>query len=315
MASDTATEIGPAPQGAGGWWARLRGRLGGLDRRELAVLGAITAVSVLLRLLTWSAIADGPRGAYFKTTLFGAFAALVVWALVRVQSSRGSWVPVLAATAVLLSGDAVHYVRLANPISRGGPVQQFEASFADPGAARRQWYVEEGGDGRARFEGGAMTLVAPPSSTAFVVARQEDTRDVGTRWWLPVALAREEPREVLTWRASVTRTGDFLVITEVNNLLIQAVGYGLHITYPDERGTARGHEVPQQSVQDGRPHEWRITRDSREIVLTLDGTRTWAAPQRGPLRQLKLGETKIDPNHGGTIRVETATYASYLERG
>jgi hypothetical protein len=47
----------------------------------------------------------------------------------------------------------------------------------------------------------------------------------------------------------------------------------------------------------------------------VDGNRTWAAPQRGPLRQVKLGETKIDPNHGGTIRLENAGYASYLERG
>lgn len=314
MTSETATDVAPAQTAGEGWQASLRARLKGVDRREVLVLGAILAVSVLLRLLTWNAVADGPRGAYLKTTLFGAAAAVAVWALVRVQASRGSWVPVIAAAAVLLSGDAVHYVRLANPIARGGPVQSFKATFEDPVAARRQWYVEEGGDGKAQFERGYLMLNTPPNSTAFIVARLEGSTDMGTRWWLPVALAKDEPREELAWRASINRTGDFLVITEVQNLLIQAVGYGLHITYPDERGTAKGNEVAQSTVQDGRPHDWKVTRDSREIVLYIDGNRTWAAPQKGPLRQLKLGETKIDPNHGGTVRLESVSYASYLER-
>jgi hypothetical protein len=319
MTSDSATEAPPARPAAAAaaaedWPARLRGGLRWLDRRELVVLGAILAVSVLLRLVTWNAVADGVRGAYFKTTLFGAFAALAVWALVRVQSGRGSWIPVLAAAAVLLSGDAVHYVRLANPIAHGGPVQQFKAGFADPVAARRQWYAEEGGDGKVRFEGGQLVLQVPPSSTAFVVARLDGSADTGTRWWLPVALAKEEPSEELTWRASIQRDGDYLVVADMQPLLIQAVTYGLHITYPDPKGTAQGHEVSNSTVLDGRPHDWKIVRNGQEIVFTVDGTRIWAAPQRGPLRQIKLGETKVDPSHGGTIRVESVTYTSHLDR-
>src|SRR5690349_4504059 len=115
MTSESATDVSqspPASSAGEGWQGSLRARLQAVDRREVVVLGAILAVSVLLRLLTWNAVADGPRGAYFKTTLFGAAAAVAVWALVRLQSSRGSWVPVIAASAVLLSGDAVHYVRL-----------------------------------------------------------------------------------------------------------------------------------------------------------------------------------------------------------
>src|SRR5262245_9905626 len=134
MTSESATDVAPARPAQQSWLGRLSGRAQLLDRRELAVLGAILAASVLLRLVTWSSIADGPRGAYVKTTLFGALAALVVWGLVRVQSHRGSWIPILAAAAVVLSGDAVHYVRLANPIARGGPVQSFRATFDEPAA-------------------------------------------------------------------------------------------------------------------------------------------------------------------------------------
>jgi hypothetical protein len=298
----------------GGWTSTLRERLQPADTRQLLFLGALLALSVLLRLVTWNDIADGARGAYVKTTLFGALAAVVVWGLVRMQTGAGSWVPLLSAAAVLIAGDAIHYLRLANPISHGGPVQHFEAALSDPAGARRQWYVEEGGDGKVLFAPNALVLQTPASSSAFVVAQLDGTPDAGTSWWLPVALAREEPREELTWRASVQRSGDYLVVTELRNLLIQAVGYGLHVTYPDERGAPKGHEVPHPTVLDGRPHDWKITRDSREIVLLVDGTRIWAAPQRGPLRELKLGETKIDPQHGGTIRIERAGYASYLER-
>jgi hypothetical protein len=311
MTSETVSEGRASDRG---WTSTLRERLQPADARQLLFLGALLALSVLLRLVTWNDIADGARGAYVKTTLFGAFAAVVVWGLVRVQTGQGSWVPLLSAAAVLIAGDAIHYLRLANPISHGGPVQHFEAALSDPAGARRQWYVEEGGDGKVLFERGALVLQTPASSSAFVVAQLDGTPDAGTSWWLPVALAREEPREELTWRASVQRSGDYLVVTELRNLLIQAVTYGLHVTYQDERGAPKGHEVPHPTVLDGRPHDWKITRDSREIVLLVDGTRIWAAPQRGPLRELKLGETKIDPQHGGTIRIERAGYASFLER-
>ncbi len=329
MASESVEQVGPVapgptvapeapeparvPGAAGdvGW----RDRLETLDWREPAILAGIVAVSVLLRVLTWNVVADGDRGPFLKTTLFGACAAVVVWALVRLQTGPRSWVPILSGAAVLLSGDAVHYVRLANPISHGGPVQSFTGSLADPVAARRQWYVETGGDGKVLFEPGAVVLETPPNSTAFIIARLDGAADVGTRWWLPVALAQQEPREELTWRASIRRTGGYLVVTEVRNLLIQAVSYGLHVTYPDAQGAVRGYEVPHATVLDGRPHEWRITRDSREIVISIDGNRTWAAPQRGPLNQLKLGETKIDPEHSGTVRVEAIGYASYLQGG
>jgi hypothetical protein len=309
MASEPISQVAGRP--VPGWRAQLRT----LPWREMGLLAGILLVSLALRLATWNEVADGPRGAFAKTAVFGAFASALVWLLVTVQTPRGSWVPVLAAVAVLLCGDAVHYVRLANPITRGGPVQTFASDFVDEGSARRQWYAETAGEGKVRFERGAVLLESPVNSTAYIVAGLDGASDIGTRWWLPVAVGQREPAEEVTWTASIQRTGDYFVVTELRNLLVQAVSYGLHVTYPDERGTAKGHEVPHATVLDGRPHEWRLTRDEREIVLSIDGNRTWAAPQRGPLRQVKLGETKVDPLHSGTMRIERVGYASYVGRG
>ena len=58
---------------------------------------------------------------------------------------------------------------------------------------------------------------------------------MGTRWWLPVALARDEPREELSWRASINRTADFLVIT--GEEVTTPTGHWLALGLP------RGHEV------------------------------------------------------------------------
>jgi hypothetical protein len=284
------------------------------DRRALIWLAGIIAVSLLLRLLTWSELADGGQARYVKTTLFGGAAAAVVWLLMRIQVPSTSPVPLLSAAAVLLAGDAIHYVRLANPIARGGPIVAVAATFPDEATARRQWDLETSGAGRVRVEGGALVLESPPGATAYAQARLGQVPDVRVNWWLPVGLAERERDERLTWRAAVQRTHGFYVVAELRSLLIQAVGYGLHITYPDERGAARGHEIAHSVGTDGRPHDWVLTRDGREIALSLDGQRVWAAPPREELGQLKLGETKNDPQHGGSMRVEAASYASTLRR-
>jgi hypothetical protein len=276
------------------------------------MLLGIVAVSLALRLLTWNDVADGPWPRYVKVAIFGAFAAATVWLLVRVQTGPRSLVPLLAAVAVLLCGDVIHYVRLANPMSRGGAVLSFTAAFGGELATRRQWDFETAGAGKVLFEPGAFRLESPPNSTAFAIARVGPRPDVRTNWWLPVGLADREQSERLTWRATVARTGDYYVIAELQPLLVQIVAYGVHVTYPDERGTGQGYELQHPVGADGKPHDWELHRDARQITLRIDGQQVWTAPQRGSLNQLKLGETKRDPLHAGTLRVEAATYVSTL---
>jgi hypothetical protein len=287
--------------------------LSAADRRMLVILLVVVAASVALRLLTWNVIADGGQSRYVKTVGFGAVAAVCVWVLVRVQTPDTSWLPLICAAAVLLAGDGVHYARLLNPITRGGPVVQLAASFPNEATTRRQWEFDTSNGGSVQFESGAVRLVSPPGGAAFMLARLGVVPDVRVSWWLPVGLAEREREETFSWRAKIERTGGYYVVTELRQLLIQAVSYGIHITYPDERNQARGYEIPHPAGSDGAVHDWQIRRTSQQISVDIDDKQVWSAPQRGELNQAKLGETKTDAAHAGSMRVESASYKSVLE--
>ena len=282
-------------------------------RSFLMILG-IVVVLVGLRVLTWNEVADGARSRYLKTALFGGASAMVVWFLVLIQTGAKSRLPVWCAAAVLVAGDAVHYVRLANPITWGGALVSFDATFAEGRPLDAMWEVETANGGTAKVEGTTAVLAAGPSATAYVTAKLEKDPDVRERWWLPLGLATLERTETLKWRATVERSGGYLVLVEIRNLLIQAVPYGLHVTYPDAAKKVAGNEIQTQVTLDGKPHDWEIVRDLKEIHLRVDGNEIWKAQQQGPLEQLKLGETKRDAAHGGTFRVERASYRRDLIR-
>jgi hypothetical protein len=283
--------------------------------RQAGALAAIVVVSVGLRLATYNPIADGSGTRSIKTALVGGVAACLVWWLVRLQTAPASRLPLVAAVALLLSGDAVHYARLLNPITRGGPVRQFSPSFANEQAARGAWDFETTGAGTITYDAGALRLASPPGATAYVRGRLAPLPDVSENWWLPLGLAERERSEELTWRAAVQRTGGYYVAVEIRDLLIQVVSYGIHITYPDAGAKAlRGHEIQHPLGGDGQVHEWRLSRASGQISLSVDGRPVWSAPQAGELDRVQFGETKADPQHGGTMRLEAVTYVARLER-
>lgn len=295
------------------WPAPLSTYVGSRDRRQVALLALAILVSVALRLLTWDVIADGDQSRFVKVTLFAAAATAVVWLLIRLQTAAGSWLPLGCAIALLFSGDAIHYVRRAHPITRGEPIVSVNVPFTDEISVRRGWDVELGG-GHVRFEPGAVVLQSPPGAAAYLSARIPRVPDVGTDWWLPAGLADRQRTERLKWRASVERTGDYYVVFEAARLLVQAVPYGLHVSYPNQRDQTQGHEIQLPAINDARLHDWVLMRDSRQIALAFDGREVWAAPSRGELSQMRLGETKRDSLHGGTMRIEAAYYAVALER-
>ncbi|MGI8422855.1 MAG: hypothetical protein ACR2NO_01835 [Chloroflexota bacterium] len=281
-------------------------------RAEIAILGVSLAVSAVLRLLTYHPIADGAGSRYSKTVVVSVVAAALVWILVRLQTANRS-IPILCALAVILAGDAVHYVRLAHPVTRGAPIRSFVSDLKGEERARREWEFTTSGEGQIKFDGSSMRLSSPTRSTAYVQAKLPPALEWGSAWWLPVGLGERERVEEITWRATVRRERDYFVVLDVNPLLIQVVPYGLHITYPDAAGTLRGHEVPHPIGQDAQPHDWQLARDTQNIRLNVDGRQVWSASQRGPLRQLRLGETRSDPEHGGAMSIERVSFLNHLE--
>jgi hypothetical protein len=305
----------PSPSHPRQWFAGgLIDALSPADRRALLLLVGLVAVSLVLRILTWDVVADGPRARFVKTAILGAAAASTVWALIRVQTKAASRVPLVCAVIVLVSGDVVHYLRLANPITRGGPIVALETSFGDEAEARRSWDFETSGSGRISAESGALRLESGPGASAYVIARLAAPPDVLQRWWLPVGLIDRERDERIAWRAAVQRTGSFYAVIELRRLLVQVVSYGLHVTYPDENNNQRGSEITHPVGSDGQPHDWRLTRGRGEVSLELDGRQVWKAPAREAFNQLRLGDSKSDPAHGGSMRLERASYASTLVR-
>jgi hypothetical protein len=281
--------------------------------RELILLATLLLVSISLRLATYHPIADGGGSRYLKAVIVGGVAALLVWWLVRLQTAPGSLVPLACAGLVLVSGDAIHYVRLLNPITRGAPLLSFSASFDNEAAVRRQWDIETGGGGAVTFESNAVRLTAPPGASAYLKARLPARPDVRQSWWLPLGLAERERVEEITWKATIQRSEGYLVMFEASPLLIQVVPYGIHITYPDAQKNVRGYEIQHPLGRDAQAHEWRLRRDSRQISLAIDGRQVWSGPQHGEINQIRLGETKRDAEHGGTIRLEAASYVTRLE--
>jgi hypothetical protein len=285
-----------------------------LDRQRILILVAVVLISLVLRVVTWDVIADGGQGRFVRTALLGGIAAVVIWGLIRVQTSVRSWLPLICALLVLFAGDAIHYIRLLNPITRGGPVIGFTSTFSDEVALRRQWDVETNGGGRVSVESGMARIESPSGGSAYVIARLPEQPDVLKNWWLPVGLIERERAERLTWLGAVQRTGNFYVVAEIKHLLIQVVGYGLHITYPNASNAAVGHEIQTPIVGDGQPHDWRVTRQNGEIKLDIDGKQLWTAPAREPLDQVRLGDPRTDREHGGTLRLQSVSYAVSLSR-
>jgi len=278
-------------------------------------LGVFCLASLILRLATWDIVADGPRESFTKTALIGAGAAIAVWVLARSQVTRGSLIPPLAAVTVLLAGDALHYARRLHPIARGVPITAVASSaFPNEAALHARWEVETSGGGRVAVEDGALILESPARGAAFVRPRLAPVPNVERQWWLPLGLAVMERTDALAWRGAAERTGTYYVIAELRDMLIQVVSFGVHITFPDAGGVLRGHEVRHAVGTDGRLHQWRLRRARGAAELFIDGERIWAQPSRHELSQVRLGETKADPEHGGRLRLEAASFSIALDR-
>jgi hypothetical protein len=65
---------------------------------------------------------------------------------------------------------------------------------------------------------------------------------------------------------------------------------------------------------DGRPHAWRLVADATTLRLDVDGRQVWSAPEREPLDQLRLGDSRTEPDHGGTVALARASYTRRLAR-
>ena len=277
------------------------------------MFGLTVLLSVTARLVSWRPAADGAWSEYANAVGTGAVMACVVWSLARLHTRGGA--PLLCAVAVLLAGDLVHYGRLLHPISRGTPVQEVSVTF---GGAYHDaefgphWETEATRGGRAMLSAEGLRLESPAGGSAFMRFHPPRAPDQRRQWWLPVGLSVAVPVERLTWTASVERRGAWYVAAELRHLLIQVTNYGLHITYPDQRGELQGHEVSHSVGRMSDTRRWEVTRGPSRISLSLEGAEVWSAPQRGEITPARLGGIKTDAEHSGTMTLVRLAYSMSL---
>lgn len=277
-------------------------------------LATAAVVAITLSVATHDPIADGPFPAYVRGLAVAAAAAIAVGALLAVQFGFRSMAPLIAGASVFACASGLHFWRLASPLIRGAPLIAFTSSFTEPSALGRQWDVETSGTGSASLTSGALQLTSVPRGAAYVRARLPEEPPSLDAWHMPVALTQLPRLEAVTWRAAMLRRESYLGVFQSKRLTIQAVSQGLLITYPDSRGDVTGHHVGSLFPADEQPHRWQIAADGATVDLSVDGIMLWSAPQREPLDELRLGETRAEPDHGGVIALYEASYTRRVTR-
>jgi hypothetical protein len=276
----------------------------------LAALG-VAAGLLLFQTATFREPVDGARGPYLAGVACAGAAALLVtlWCAAR---RLPVWGGVLLVLAVTLPGASVHARRLQQ--------QDVPLTLAlrSPEAAREEFDVTLRGGASLRTEadappGEAVVLRTPAGSVGYLEVRLER---LAVPWDAPRALlSRQDGRsgEELTWEAAVERDGTYFVLVETDRLLVQLTESGLSATQTDASGA-----TPQsvtRSLPNGSRQEWTLRRAGGRVTLSLGGETLWQGPAGGPFGYVRLGETRSDPLHGGTLRLYGSRYRYFLDRG
>ncbi|MBI3970095.1 MAG: hypothetical protein HY332_02295 [Chloroflexi bacterium] len=268
----------------------------------------------LVSLATYDPVADGPFDLYGRSVLIAAAAAAIVWMLLVVQYGLRSFVPVAASCVVIVAPHALHYWRITNPLLDGMPVLSISDSFARSDAPMRNWEVEASGGGSVTAEAEGLRLASGPRGVAYVRARLNQETQLLDRWRLPMALSAMQRVDEVTWRAAIQRDEAYFGVFQSKRFSIQAVRQGLLITYLDQRGDVTAAAINETFPTDGRPHTWKLVADGTSLTLWIDGRLLWSAPQREPLEEIRLGETRAEPEHGGSMLLSEASYVRRLLR-
>lgn len=297
---------------------RIGSHIGRPQRKDLAAL-VIALTSGAIRLSTYDPYADGTWHRHLGATVFGLVATVTVWALGRILLQPGSALPAIAALFVLFAGDSVHVARWTHPLTRQGQAVVLDETFARERLNPDEWQVSTTGDGDARVTDGQLVLrngaesaayadlsLAPPLR-AFPWSRllpQDTLLPVEHHGWL---------NRKLTWSATVHLDGRYYTVAEIvqRQLLIQAVSWGLLISYPGERGemTSRGVDVPE-AIQDS-PQTWTVEQSPARLAVFLGDRLIWEGPAGAPLDFLRFGDARRDPAHGGSIAISHVRYTSH----
>lgn len=275
--------------------------------RFLVVL--IAAGALCGQLATYQAAVDGPWLPFLAATLCAAGGALLAggWALLQ---GRRAWIAPALAIAAVLPVTVIHARRLQ---LRRAPV---EVALGPALSFRQVLEPTLQGAAVVRPLPAGVELRVPPGSIGYLEVRPPPAAPAP--WSLPRGLLVPDAaaaQETLTWRASVQREREYFVLVEVEGLLVQLTSWGLVIspTAPGGAGGAGGATPISRMVPNGSTQEWTLRRAGGRVSLLNGREEIWQGRDVGPFRSLRLGETRTDAEHGGTLLLQALRLSRALE--
>jgi hypothetical protein len=304
------------------WPATISGASPRPSWRALALYAANAAILPAASLATYRPWIDGPWPAFGAAMGIALLAGLLVaccWtAAVRARAPAIAWLGLPLAVLVTAPAPAIHAARL---LTRGTVVG---GTLGAPVEYGRVAVPVLQGESSFSVVGDALSLRVPAGSTGFLALRWEP--DAVSAWSLPRALiepaAPQVPapvpapgqarvREEIAWRASVERDGAYFVLLEAGRISVQVTEFGLLVTAPDVRGDPKGDGIAVPQLN-GRTVDWIMRRGEGRVRLLADGREVWTGPDAGALTPARLGETRTDRDHGGTLRVTGLRFGRWL---
>jgi hypothetical protein len=270
------------------------------------ILGAslLALAIVLAQLMSYRERIDGAWTPFVVGAAGSASAAALV-ALWCSVTSRTGIAGALLIIAVTLPGLLIHGTRT---LRQARPAT---LAVAGGGDVRRAFDVTLRGNARLRTDQAppataAISLHAPAGSTGYLELRRERAP---TSWSSPRALlgwASESTSEELAWDSAIERDGAFFVLIETDRVLVQLTDRGLSISQ-QTGGSRVDHDVDRR-VPQGERNTWTLRRAAGRISLELDGQGIWQGSSGEPFEYIRLGETRTDSMHGGTMHLSGARY-------
>jgi hypothetical protein len=273
--------------------------------RRFPLLAAPPALFLIASLATYREWVDGPPGVFLLGIVCaaGAGALVLAWGMTRGAAAA---LVLVAALAAVLPAPAMHLVRLRD---RHTPLQKEVTAWWDPDSVVRSTV---NGSAAVRAAPDEVTLRVPAGSTGYFELQPDLTRS--GPWSLPRGLFAASDRDVgeeVAWRASVEIDQAYFGLFEVNRVIAQLTSWGVLVTAPGPGGEPTGEGVTLP-LENGAWQDWALRRTPGSLSLLAGERVVWSTTaDPGSLRAIKIGETRTDGEHGGTLRLRTLRVARF----
>ena len=268
---------------------------------------AVTAIggATIASLALYDANIDGPSDPFRRFLVRSIIAGAWAWVTVAGHVGFASPVGPVLLAVVLLPALSLQAARHADPITSGAPVHEIASDFRSA-SWQSAWEVVGRGDGPASGPDG--TQLRNDGSTAHAVTHTlpEPSSALWAWWQRPLGANAVAPSYVVSWTATIERSGPYYTVLKLGRLTIQVLKAGILITAPAPGGDVTGDFIEGTSPN-GSPNSWQITTDPASTTLSLNSERVWTGGSAGTAQAVALGDASADAEHRGIMTITSAS--------